>query len=74
MSDGHAAAPTVAVQPPAPADVRLVIEEDPAHGTYIYKTIDRRTGEVIQSLPRESLLRLSNDEAYSSGALVRASA
>jgi len=34
------------------AELRLVIEEDEASGAYVYKTVNRRTGEVVQQLPR----------------------
>ena len=50
-----------------PADLRLVIEEDKAAGTFVYKTVDWRTGEVVQQLPREEVLRLRESESYSAG-------
>lgn len=49
------------------ADLRLVIEEDEATGRFIYKTLDRRTGEVVQQLPREDVLRLKDEPGYSPG-------
>ena len=58
-----------------PVDMRLVIEEDAnAGGTYIYKTINRLTGEVILQLPREQLLKLRERVAYSAGDVVRTKA
>jgi flagellar protein FlaG len=51
-------------------DLRLVIEESGQAGLFIYKTIDRRTGEVILQLPREDILRLADGEAYKAGALI----
>jgi flagellar protein FlaG len=54
---------------PAP-DLRLVIEEDPVSGSYIYKTLDRRTGEVVQQLPREEVLRLKDASVYAPGTMV----
>lgn len=48
-------------------DLRLVIEEDPVSGSYIYKTLDRRTGEVVQQLPREEVLRLKDASVYVPG-------
>jgi len=62
------------VQGPDPADMRLVIEEDNASGSYIYKTIDRRTGEVIQQLPRDQILKLRDQVAYEAGDVVRTKA
>lgn len=49
------------------ADLRLIIEEDPATGTIVYKTLDRRTGEIVQQLPREEVLRLKDEPGYSPG-------
>ena len=59
---------------PDPADMRLVIEEDKASGSYIYKTIDRATGEVIQQLPREQVLQLRDELSYEAGKVVRTKA
>ncbi|HEY2356039.1 MAG TPA: flagellar protein FlaG [Phenylobacterium sp.] len=63
-----------AAQGPDPVDLRLVIEEDKAAGSYVYKTIDRRTGEVIQQLPRDQVLRLREALDYEAGDVVRAKA
>ncbi len=59
---------------PAPqsADLRLVIEEDEQSGAIVYKTLDRRTGEVVRQLPREEVLRLKDDPAYDPGDIVDA--
>ena len=59
---------------PESADLRLVIEEDQASGSYVYKTIDRRTGEVIQVLPRAKILRMRDATRYSAGAVIRTKA
>lgn len=63
--------PKVAPAPPnAPEpDLRLIIEEGLA-GAFVYKTIDRRTGEVILQLPREEVLRMREAEAYEAGAVI----
>jgi len=63
-----------AVQGPDPVDMRLVIEEDKASGTYVYKTVNRRTGEVVQQLPREQILKLRDALTYEAGSIVRAKA
>jgi flagellar protein FlaG len=55
-------------------DVRLIIEQDEASGGYVYKTMDRRTGEVIQQFPREEILRLQQDNNYTAGVVVNARA
>lgn len=54
-------------------DTRLVIEEDKASKSFIYKTLDRRTGEVLQQFPRESLLKLGHQADYAPGQVLRAS-
>jgi flagellar protein FlaG len=64
-----AAPARASLQPPveAIADFRLVIEEDPETGTFVYKTLDRRTGEVVNQFPREQVLRLRETEGYTPG-------
>lgn len=52
------------------ADLRLVIEEDEATGAFVYKTLDRRTGEIVQQLPRESVLKAMSSEDYNPGLVV----
>jgi len=68
------ARPTTAQQDPDLADLRLVIEEDRATNSYVYKTVDRRTGKVVQQLPREQVLQLREQLDYEAGAVVRARA
>jgi flagellar protein FlaG len=53
------------------ADLRLIIEEDPASGTCVYKTIDRRTGEVILQLHREDVLKMREEAEYVAGVVIR---
>lgn len=52
---------------PQPGDLRLVIEHDEASGEFVYKTVDRRTGETLQQFPREEVLRMREGAAYESG-------
>jgi len=54
------------------ADLRLVIEEDKAAGSYVYKTVDVRTGKVVQQIPREEVLRLRDADAYQPGSVINA--
>lgn len=70
--------------PPAPAshgalqnegpDLRLVIEEDRDSGLFIYKTIDRRTGDVVLQLPREEVVRMHEAGNYQAGRLIKTEA
>ena len=52
---------------PQPAPHRLVIEEGSRPGTFVYKTIDRTTGEVIRQLPREDVIRLKDQPSIPTG-------
>lgn len=52
------------------ARYRLVIEEGPRAGSFIYKTMDRVTGEVVKQLPREQVVGLMGDADYSAGTVI----
>lgn len=56
------------------ARYRLVIEEGPTRGTFIYKTLDATTGEVVRQLPREEVVQMMEDRRYGSGAVIDTSA
>lgn len=66
-------APAAAPTPSAP-NVRLVIEEDQSTGDFIYKTLDRSTGEVILQLPRKEVMRNVAKGVYSAGDVFKARA
>lgn len=55
------------------ARYRLVIEEGPS-GSFIYKTLDRVTGEVVKQLPREQVVDLMQTADYSSGSVINTTA
>jgi flagellar protein FlaG len=63
--------------PPTPideqADLRLVIEDDKAAGSYVYKTINSITGEVVSQIPREELLKMRESADYKPGSVINAS-
>jgi flagellar protein FlaG len=65
---GKSQAPST--QSDAPADLRLVIEEDKAAGSYVYKTVDPISGKVISQIPREELLKMREAPDYRPGAIV----
>ena len=69
-------APSIIAPPPESAhqnaDLRLVIEEDQVSGTFVYKTLDRRTGEVVKQLPREEVVRLKETPDYEPGDVIDA--
>ncbi|MBB4799116.1 flagellar protein FlaG [Brevundimonas bullata] len=48
---------------------RLTIEEGP--DGFVYKTLDRVTGEVIRQLPREDVVKMRHSPAYGPGELIK---
>jgi len=68
------AAPDANVRNENPADYRLVIEEDEASGDFVYKTLNRITGEIVQQFPREEVVRLRQRDDYQAGAIIAAKA
>jgi len=57
-----------------PVDMRLVIEEDQASGSYVYKTVNRLTGEVLMQFPRDDVLKMRGRIDYEAGAVIRTKA
>ena len=57
-----------------PVDLRLVIEEDEASGSYVYKTVNRLTGEVLLQFPRDDVLKMRERLDYEAGAVIRTKA
>jgi len=55
------------------ANQRLVIEAV-APNRFVYKVMDRLTGEVIRQLPREHVEKMITDPSYRDGSLVKTSA
>jgi flagellar protein FlaG len=49
---------------------RLSISRDPASGTFIYRSIDRETGEVIRQWPVESMLQFKAYLRHAEGVLI----
>ena len=52
------------------ARYRLVIEQGGAKGVFIYKILDRETGEVVRQLPREEVARIGDRSSYAAGAVI----
>ncbi|MBU1378724.1 MAG: flagellar protein FlaG [Alphaproteobacteria bacterium] len=61
-------------QGPDPAEMRLVIEMDQASGSFVYKTVNRLTGEVILQLPRDEVLKMRDGGQYEAGAVIQTKA
>lgn len=56
------------------ARYRLVIEQDPVSGSFVYKTMDRETGKVVRQLPSEEVLGLRHSADYGVGAVINTTA
>lgn len=52
------------------ADYRLVIERNPNTGSYIYKTLNAFTGEVVSQRPAEAVLKMGDSLSYLPGSMV----
>jgi flagellar protein FlaG len=52
------------------ARYRLVIEQGPTAGSFVYKTLDRETGEIVRQLPSEEVLKMRQGENYDVGAVI----
>jgi hypothetical protein len=66
---------------PAPAaegygepDLRLVIEPDETGQDYVYKLINRTTGEEVSRMTRVQVAQMGKTAAYTAGAVVRTKA
>jgi flagellar protein FlaG len=59
-----------ATQTDGDADLRLVIEDDKAAGSYVYVTINSVTGKVVSQIPREQLLKMREDPDYKPGSVI----
>lgn len=59
---------------PDPVEMRLVIEMDQASGSFVYKTVNRLTGEVVQQLPRAEVLKLKDAGQYTAGTVIQTKA
>jgi hypothetical protein len=56
---------------PNTQDLRLIIEDDHPGEAPVYKTVDRRTGMVVQSLDGEEVLHLGEAKNYVAGQLIK---
>ncbi len=55
---------------PRTEDVRLVIEQDDLTGIFVYKTVDRATGDIIKQYPRDQLLEIGRHVNYKLGSAI----
>lgn len=55
----------------AAAHYRLLIEEGPRKGSFVYKTLNTLTGEIVRQFPREQLVKLAEDYSYNAGSVIK---
>ncbi len=59
-------------QDPTPAYLlRLTVDKDPDTGEWVYKAIDRYTGEVVRILPRQELVKMRESSNYKAGSVIK---
>jgi len=51
--------------------LRLTVDKDPKTGEWVYKAIDRYTGEVVRELPRKALLDMRKSANYQAGSVIK---
>ncbi|MBW8881550.1 MAG: flagellar protein FlaG [Asticcacaulis sp.] len=60
--------------PPPEYSLRLTVDKDPDSGEWVYKAIDRYTGEVVRQLPRKELLEMKKSVNYKAGSVIKTEA
>ncbi|GGZ39463.1 flagellar biosynthesis protein FlaG [Asticcacaulis endophyticus] len=56
---------------PLAYQLKLVVDVDPDTGDFVYKAINRLTGQVVSQLPRKELLDMKNDANYRTGSVIK---
>lgn len=51
-------------------ELRLTIDKDPQTGSWVYKAINRYTGEVVSQLPHESAMEMQKSQQYQAGSVI----
>jgi flagellar protein FlaG len=56
----------------AQPDLRLLIEKDETAGIFVYRIVDRRTGDVVRQYPRDQVLKMMDRTDYGPGSVIDA--
>lgn len=56
--------------PPPYYELQLTIDKDPNTGGWVYKAVDRSTGEVVRQMPQESIQEMQRSDAYHAGSVI----
>ena len=51
-------------------ELRLTVDKDPQTGSWVYKAINRYTGEVVSQLPHESVMEMQKSQQYQAGSVI----
>jgi flagellar protein FlaG len=51
--------------------LRLSIDRDHDSGEWVYRSINRLTGEVVNQYPREEILNMKRHEKYKPGSIIK---
>jgi flagellar protein FlaG len=54
--------------------LRLTVDKDPDTGDWVYKAIDRYTGEVVRIMPRQELVEMRKSTSYKAGSVINTDA
>ncbi|WP_155847739.1 flagellar biosynthesis protein FlaG [Asticcacaulis benevestitus] len=54
--------------------LRLTVDKDPKTGDWVYKAIDRYTGEVVRVMPRQELVEMRKSTSYKAGSVINTDA
>ncbi len=57
--------------PPLDYVLRLTVDKDSSTGEWVYKAINRYTGEVVRQIPRQELLDLRKSPSYTAGSVIK---
>jgi flagellar protein FlaG len=52
-------------------NLRLTVDKDPDSGDWVYKALDRYTGEVVRQFPRQEILDLKASRNYQAGTIIK---
>ena len=51
--------------------LKLTVDKDPDTGEFVYKAIDRYTGEVVRQLPQKELVNIRRSGSYQPGTVIK---
>jgi len=55
-------------------ELRLTVDKDPDTGGWVYRAINRYTGEVVSQLPHETVMQMQKSQRYQAGSVIRTEA